>query len=128
MSVSLNSCKKLLGLDPESLLSKDPWIAKKEIISENGQEDTYTFEPDELVVEFYKKNHEYKVYEYGNPGETGTWSYDKKNKILTFIPESEDDRMETKVLELTKTELILRIEIDENDNGYPEIHTLYLEH
>ena len=90
----------------------------------------HTLDPDELHNGFNKKNHYYQVYEYGGFVDKGSWEYDKKNKILTLKSDMGNDLniMAMEVLELTKTDLIFKVEPDEDDNGYIEVHTFYFEH
>ncbi len=102
MLVSMTSCKKLLGLDPESLLSKDPWVGDKVERYENGE-----FKASQTIsnwsLEFDKNTHHFK-FKSTNTGE-GQWSYDKKNKILTLNFEN-GMNMELKVIILKKKKLV----------------------
>ncbi len=107
MTVHLGSCKKLLGKDDESLLTKDPWIGDEMVSKVSGQ--SQTTDISSKTVEFNKKTDRYVIYDNGNEIETGDWAYDKKSKILSLEPD--DDLPESyDVIELTKDRLHLRQE------------------
>ena len=122
--VSMSSCKKLLGLDPESLLAKDVWQGDELVIKSNGQE--YSFDISDTELEFDKKTHRYYAYDDGELEDEGDWSYDKKNETLT-IDSDDADAVEYDVLELTKTKLTLEFKDDVNNDGTLETFTFYFE-
>jgi hypothetical protein len=120
----MSSCKKLLGLDPDSLLAKDIWEGDEATININGN--TNHFDISDIELEFNKKTHRYKVYNDGDVDDEGDWNYDKKNEILT-LDSDDDDTVEFHVLELTKTKLTFEYKHDMNNDGTLDVITYYFE-
>ncbi len=113
MLVSMTSCKKLLGLDPESLLTKAPWQGDKMEIYLNGslaQIETI----DNMTLELFKKTHRYTMYKNNVVTEKGDWSYNEDTKKITF----DADTGQPYVFDLIKLDKKnLELEIKSVENG-----------
>ncbi len=86
--VSTTSCKKLLGLDPESLLSKKPWKGDKFETYIDGSLNNST-NIDDAVLEFNKKTHRYVLYRNNSASDEGTWTYDEDTKRMILDSDTE---------------------------------------
>ncbi len=122
--IGMTSCKKLLGLDAESLLTREPWIGDKTELYKNGIFQN-SHDIRDWTIEIIKKNHRYVTYHYGIINEKGVWAYDKKRKLLTFDSDLNVAYV-YKIIKLNKENLIYEHTI--NDSGEEVTFKWYLNH
>ncbi len=115
MLVSTTSCKKLLGLDSESLLSKKPWKGDKMEVITNGTLHS-TRNINDWVFEVNKKTHRYKLYINNSVFEEGNWTYDDKMEKLVLEPDN-DPPLTFFVSELNKKTLNMEIKTNAEDGS-----------
>ncbi len=105
MLVSMTSCKKLLGLDPESLLTKEPWQGNKIERYENGVFKVFDDVPT-WNLEFDKETHYFKGDFYYESNLEGRWAYDEENNLI-ILNFNGGNRIEWKIKVLKKNELVV---------------------
>ncbi len=120
------SCKKLLGLDAESLLTKNPWKGQK--ISEHIDGNFHTtVSIDYLTLDLEKDTHHYIFSSHGTVEREGRWSYDEDTEILTL--DSDDGTMHEvfHILELDKHHLKFEFDFSA-PNGHLYHYEVYYTH
>ncbi len=111
--LGMTSCKKLLGLDAESLLTREPWIGVKMEIYVNGSLNEILTANNDVLI-FYKKPKTYIGFHNNIESDKGTWNYNKKNKKLTLDSENIGAYVYD-MIKLDKKNLIFSIKLMDDD-------------